>query len=346
MNPESCLILYIGSQAQGSTSSHRVESLRRLGARVFVVDPEESLASRLRFKNAFHYRTGYRWLQSSLLRALAEDPELLELRPDLIWVNGGEMLGISVLKWLRSCFSCLIVLYQNDDPTGSRDGNRFVSLIRTLSFYDICVLVRPETELEVLANGALRTVRVMMSYDEINHAPPSPQQISRPESVVAFIGTLIQGEHRDDFLINLLQEGLPLRLFGNLWHRSRHWPLLQSIHQGPGLSGDAYAQALSTPAVAIGLLSHQNRDLITTRSLEIPACGGLLCGERTSEHQLLYEDGHEALLWASVDECISQCRKVLSDLSLRNEICINGFRHIHQVGVGNEDVCSQILAVI
>jgi hypothetical protein len=100
------------------------------------------------------------------------------------------------------------------------------------------------------------------------------------------------------------------------------------------------------PAVTLGFLSHQNRDLVTTRSFETPACGGLFCAERTSEHQLLYEDGWEAVFWDSTEECILQCNKLLGDPELRQKICTTGAQHVREIGVGNEDICRQILASI
>jgi hypothetical protein len=219
-----------------------------------------------------------------------------------------------------------------------------------MRFFDLCVLCRPETALEALAMGAGRVLRVLMSYDEIIHRPAytasASASASGPEPVVSFIGTLIAGERRDDFLVELLLAGLPLRLIGNSWQRSRHWPLLRQIHQGPGISGTAYAQALGSAAVTIGLLSHGNRDLITTRSLEAPACGALFCAERTSEHQLLYEQGQEALFWSSTAECIELCQQLLDRPQCGSAIRQAGLQQVRRLGVGNEDICRQILAAI
>jgi hypothetical protein len=196
--------------------------------------------------------------------------------------------------------------------------------------------------------GARKVLRVLMSYDEMTHRPAYAATAAGtgPEPVVSFIGTLIAGESRDDFLVELLQAGLPLRLIGNSWQRSRHWPLLRQIHLGPGISGTAYAQALGSAAVTLGLLSHGNRDLITTRSLEAPACGALFCAERTSEHQLLYEQGQEALFWSSTAECIEICQQLLDQPQRGEAIRQAALGQVRRLGVGNEDICRQILAVI
>ncbi|MCT0200792.1 glycosyltransferase [Synechococcus sp. CS-1325] len=339
-------ILYFGDSNASSTSCQRAEALLRIGCGVLVADPYALLSSRSRWKHFLDYRTGFRFLQGELYKALQADDKITHYVPDLIWVNGGQLLGPTILKWLRHKFNCPIILYQNDDPTGARDSRRFLSLLSSLPLYDLCVLVRPETELEVLACGASRVLRVWMSYDEVFHRSASVDGLPNIEQVVSFVGTLIPGEQRDRFLVEFLKVGLSLSLIGNGWQRSRMWPLLSTIYRGSALFGQAYVRALGSAAVSLGLLSHLNRDLVTTRSFEIPACGGLLCAERTSEHCLLFEDGVEAVFWNSSEECIRRCRNLLNDPQLNSVIRHAGRQHVFNLGVGNEDVCRQILAAI
>lgn len=337
-------ILYLGSNSAGATSRHRADSLRRLGFEVTVVDPEELTGTPHRWQAFLDYRTGYLFIQRRLLRALKTAEGIRLLSPDLVWVDSGELYGSRVLRWISTHFSSPIILYNVDDPVGLRDACRFQTLKAALSHYSLCVFVRQETALEALALGAQRVIAVHRSYDESAHTPDpfTPQQSLHP--VVSFVGTLIPGEHRDQFLTALMQAGLPLRLIGNSWKRSNLWSVLQVAYQGPARTGLAYLQALGDAAVTLGFLSHKNRDLVTQRSFEIPACGGLLCAERTSEHQLLFEDSWEAAFWNSAEECILQCNKLLRNSELRNSVCMNGMLRVREIGVGNEDICRQILA--
>ena len=94
------------------------------------------------------------------------------------------------------------------------------------------------------------------------------------------------------------------------------------------------------------MLSHQNRDLVTTRSFETLSWGGLLCAERTSEHQLLYEDSYEAVFWDSTDECIARCSVLLNDQTFRDYIRNNGIKRIKEFGAGNEDILSHVMSLL
>jgi len=338
-------ILYLGS-SEPSTSLHRANALRRLGCQVTLLDPEALIGSRQRWQAFLDYRTGYQMLQHRMLRVIKSSIIEVKTIPDLIWIDSGELIGPSVLRWLTTYYSCPTVLYNVDDPTGSRDAKRFKSLKASLPLYSLCVFIRGETALEALALGAKRVLTVHRSYDEIDHSPPLAALPPSGKSRVSFIGTLIPGEDRDNFVLELINAGLPLTIIGNRWQRSRHWPKLQSFHQGQARSGSAYAEALGSATLTLGLLSHENRDLITTRSLETPACGGLLCAERTSEHQLLYEQNHEAVMWSSTKECIDQCFSLLAETQRNSRIRDAGLHKVRSLGVGNEDICRQILAFL
>lgn len=346
MRPLPRFILYFGSNSSASTSRHRADALRRLGCEVLVVDPQSLIGRRSRLQSLLDYRTGFQFVQKKLLHSLRSSEDLCGLSVDLLWIDSGEFFGSRIVQWLAGYFACPVLLYNVDDPTGPRDSSRFTNLISSLVYYSLCVFVRQETALEALALGAKHVLAVHRSYDEIAHNPHqiTPQQT--PQPIVSFVGTLIPGEFRDRFLTALAKAGLPVRLIGNSWQRSYFWPFLKTIYHGPGRTGKAYSQALGDAAVSLGFLSHQNRDLVTTRSFETPACGGLFCAERTSEHQLLYEDGHEAILWDTVEECTLHCYMLLADPMLRHLICMSGAEHVRKLGVGNEDICRQILAFL
>jgi hypothetical protein len=93
----------------------------------------------------------------------------------------------------------------------------------------------------------------------------------------------------------------------------------------------------------LGFLSKGNRDLHTTRSLEIPALGGLLCAERTSEHLDMYSEGQEALFWSNAEECAAMCKLALADENKREAIAAAGHMRVISNGHYNEKVLEGLL---
>jgi len=340
------LILYFGETSAGSTSLHRANAIRRLGHTVVIKDPFGEFSSDLHslWPGAIHFRTGYIFLQRKIERWLTTELKREVVKPDLIWVDSGELFGPASLRILKS-MNCPIVLYNIDDPTGKRDGRRFASLIKAIAMYDRVVVVRKETEFECKALGAKNVMLVYRSYDEVEHRPfQSIDEIPKDfRSEVAFIGTWMRNEKRDEFLMKLIDEGIPLSIWGNRWEKSPLFSKLKPHLRGPALSGRDYVAAMQGAKICLGLLSKGNRDLHTTRTLETPYAGGLFCAERTSEHQLLYKEGVEAVFWSDAAECARICRQLLDDDGLREKIRLAGMTRVRELKVGNENICESVL---
>ncbi|GAB3930952.1 CgeB family protein [Larkinella terrae] len=341
-------ILYIGDGNPFSTSFHRLSALRRLGYTVDVRNPYEAFKTSLEhfIFGKIHYRTGFRFLQNKVNSWLSEILAGGE-NFDIIWVDSGELFGKKCLQNLKTV-GIPVILYNVDDPTGKRDGNRFKSLLEALPLYDLVVVVRQESERECIKLGAARVLWVYRSYDEEAHRPyRNVEEIpAQFRSDVAFIGTWIRYEKRDEFLLKLIELGVPVSIWGTRWQNSPNWHKLKPHHRGDGLGGRDYVAAIQGAKVCIGMLSKGNRDLHTQRSLEVPFAGGLFCAERTSEHEEMYREGVEAVFWSDAVECARVCKELLANDSLRENIRLAGMERVRSLKVGNEDACRTILETV
>ena len=147
------------------------------------------------------------------------------------------------------------------------------------------------------------------------------------------------------FRSRLIELGVPLTIQGGQWQKAPEWPRLQKHWRGGAIEGDDYARAIQCAKVNLGLLSKGNRDLHTTRSLEIPALGGLLCAERTPEHLAMYDEGAEAAFWSDADECAATCQSLLADDARRQRIAQAGQRRHWRNGHQNETVMQALLSL-
>ncbi len=338
-------VIYIGASSEKSTSRHRADALQRLGNDIAIIDPYMNLHSILSNKILclLHFRTGYFFLQRTIFTWLYE---LLEKKdkPDLIWVDSGELFGPEIINML-SALGGKVILYNHDDPTGMRDGRRFFSLRKAIPYYDICAVVRDENIAEFYQHGAKRVVKIWRSYDEVVHAPFTDIHEIQDKYIsdVVFIGTWMRHEGRDKFLLQLIDAGLNVRVWGQRWEKSPYWSQLKEHVAGGALSGRDYVAAIQGAKVCLGLLSKGNRDLHTTRTMEVPYAGGVLCAQRTSEHLKLYEENVEAVFWDNVDECIEQCRKLVNDDVFRESVRIAGMQRVRKNKLGHENQCQIIL---
>jgi spore maturation protein CgeB len=330
-------ILYLGPDA--GTCRDRANAFRRLGHTLTIIDPRHLLPKTV-WVDRVTWRLGGHWFGPLLTKRLAE--KIKGQTFDLCYVDNGEWISAGAVGMLKR-HAKKVINYNIDDPTGPRDGLRYTAYRQAVPHYDLLAVMREQNVAEVKKLGARKVIRVFMSADEISHAPRviTPEDETKWQSEVLFLGTWMP--ERGPFLLELIHRGVPLTIRGGNWQKAPEWEQLKPYWKGGPLSGDDYAMAIQCAKVNIGMLSKGNRDLHTTRSVEIPALGACFCGERTSEHQAMYDEGMEAVFWSSAEECAAQCKALLLDPARRQAISRAGqtrnSRNLHH----NEDVLAAVL---
>lgn len=304
-------ILYLGRTS--GTSGHRLAALKRMGHQVTQVDPYAVLPQN-RFARAWAFKTGNLGLDGYVHAAISK--AISGVRFDLALVDNGELISPRTVVTIRKSAG-RVAVFNQDNPFSERDGHRWRKFLKALPHYDLYVTPRQSNVEEGLAAGARNVLRSWFSADEVAHSPPSltPADMDRYGCDVAFVGTWMP--ERGPFMRALIERGVPLRIYGPRWHKDPDYARIAPfVHEGE-LKGDDYNKAIAAAKVSLALLSKGNRDLHTTRSMEIPAVGGMLCGERTSEHMQLYTEGQEAEFWNNADECADKCLALLSNDATR-----------------------------
>jgi spore maturation protein CgeB len=98
-----------------------------------------------------------------------------------------------------------------------------------------------------------------------------------------------------------------LQIYGPRWTELSRSPNLRPYIRGVPLYGTQYSKAIAAAAICLGIMSGKVQgvtqgDETTTRSFEIPACGGFMLHERTPEVLEQYEEGREVACFGSVEE--------------------------------------------
>jgi spore maturation protein CgeB len=333
-------ILYLGSM--GGTCLDRANALRRIGHRVDHLDLRQYLP-RTAWVDRLTWTLGGNFFSPLIARRLAT--RLRSCFYDLCYVDVGEWVTPSVIALLRR-HAPKIINYNIDDPLGQRDGAHSRVYRQSLRYYDLCVVMRPQNVEEATRLGAARVICLPRAADEISHAPRQLTARDREYwgSAVLFIGTWFP--ERGPFLLELAKKGVPLTIRGSHWTKSPEWSKLRAFWKGGALQGEDYAKAIQCAKVNLGLLSKGNRDLHTTRSLEIPALGSLLCAERTSEHVAMYTEGSEALFWSDAKECVEACKYALANDKARVSIAAAGRSRLIANGHYNENLMRRVVGAV
>lgn len=326
-------ILYVG--ARSGTSLHRFRALQRLGHEAVLLDPRHpALGGAITSRWTVH--TGalaVSWLTSACL-----DQQLGNATYDLAIVDGGDLLGPAHIRRLRA--SCARVInYNADNPYVARDGRKWRLFLKSVPDYDIIVTPRRSSVGRAYAAGARNVLLVSFAADEVVHRPP-PTGIKELRDVV-FVGTWMP--ERGPFFEGLVKAGVPVQIFGPQWHKCTERAFLSPYLHQAYLEDEAYVATVASARIALALLSVGNEDLHTTRSLEIPAIGSLLCAERTSDHLALYEEDEEAIFWSSAEECAEQCLALLSDQGRIARIARAGHERALRNGHFNEPMLTRVI---
>lgn len=249
---------------------------------------------------------------------------LLNRTYELAIVDNGELINPDSVSLLKSCCA-KVVNFNLDNPFSGRDKNRFRQTLKCISMYDAMFFPRESSVHSALKMGARSAYTFWQAADDqYKDLSSHPTETEKAPFVcdVSFTGTFF--ENRDEFICQLIDRDVDIYVNGPRWQKSRLFENFKNRTRLLQLSQRQFHSAIAASTISIGLLSHGNLDLHTTRSMEIPTLGSLLVAERTPDHVALYDEGSEAFFWSTVDECAAIIHKLLADRPLIQRVSLAG----------------------
>jgi len=323
MQSEGLRILFLGERWFGSCARACHESLRRLGNEVIDIDSQSffPLWRKLWLKGI------KRLLHKQIVREYNNQVISLAqaFEPDLLFAFKAPCLTAPTLRTLRKRGIPSYNYYP--DVSGFVHGD---VLAEALPEYDCIFATKPFLKRDLRAALKIsRCIVVRHGYSPEIHRPWPLTAWDRVTygAEVSFIGTWSPKKER---LIADVAHKIPaitIKVWGNQWEKSHG---LQNIVMGRAIEGVAYAKAIQATQVNLAILSEKRKgassgDLTTTRTYEIPACGGFMLHERTPEVLKLFEEGREIACFGDVDELIQKVRYYLKHNAERKEMARAGY---------------------
>lgn len=333
-------VLYVGTLNPGGTCLQRQRTLEKLGHHVTPLDTVPGPIAGRRSTLAWRVR-------NRLLGALDEsraNQRLLALparpAPDVVWMDKPLTIERDTLLALRRRWPDAVFLaYSGDDMFNPRNQSR--QWRATLADFDLHVTTKTFNVPELRHAGAREAFYVGKGFSPEVHRPHdvTPALVTRLGGDVGFIGWPEGARERS--LRALARAGANVRVWGP-WPRWKSAPGMRV--EGRPVWDDDYAATISAFRINLGFLRRVNRDRHTTRSVEIPACGGFLLAERTDEHQELFREGVEAEFFADDDELVDKTLWYLAHEPARARVAAAGLRRCHESGYSNDHRLTAVLA--
>ncbi len=260
-------------------------------------------------------------------------------KPDILWIELGLMIRPSTLKKVKKNQHNTIIVSCSEDDTFARH-NQSAYYRGCLPFYDVVFTTKSYNcnSEELPALGARKVVFVDAAYDKNtqNPIPISNEDRGKFGSDVGFIGTF--EKDRAEKMLFLAQNGIQIRVWGNGWDKmvNKHQNL--KVENRP-LYEDDYGRAICSTKINLCFLRKKNRDLQTSRTIEIPAYGGFMLTERTREHLRLFEEGKEVVFFDinSPQELLEKVKYYLAHDEERKAIAKAGRKRCTDGGYSHHD---------
>lgn len=314
------------------TSQQRLDAMVRLGCDVTHFDVYQFLPKRWA---QWLFHAGGPFLDRIVAKKAKS--ALVGKSFDIAFVDNGDVVGPKTMSALRK--HCKKVINFNaDNPyiVPSPEKRRWDIMSKVKGEYDLNITIRrPGLDRLMRDQGIKAPHLIWQTVDEVVHSRPA-QIESEWLSDVSFVGTWMPG--RGEFLASLIDQGVPLTLYGPRWEKSAHFEKLKPFYRRPYLEGEDYAKAIAGAKVGLVLLNARNKDLHTNRTMEITALKTAMIAPRTAYHEVLYEDGEEALFFNTVNECAALCHRLLQDDERRNAIAEKGHARLVRNKCYNEQM--------
>ena len=343
-------ILYVGPLFDGSTALHRMNGLRKLDCIVDCVDTTLP----------FHYLRRPSQVKSLAKRLVQRTDVLFDWKKvseqviaagktqkyDILWIDKGLGVRSSTLKkFIKLSPSTILINYSPDDMINP--ANQTSRYLESLGLYNLHVTTKTYNVHELKDLGACSVFFVGNAYEPTIHKPIklSDDERKKVGSDVIFIGT-VEFERLSSLRL-IASKGISLGLYGG----GSEW--LNLAKQYPNTKASAgfvasldYSKLLCASKIALGFLRKQNRDLQTTRSIEIPATGTFMLAERTEEHLELFEEGKEAEFFSSDQEMLEKIEYYLTHEKERQSIARAGRERCLRDGYSNPSRLNSVLKYI
>jgi hypothetical protein len=260
-------------------------------------------------------------------------------QPDLILVVGGNLISAAAVQIIRQQIRTTLFHFHGEDffnPLNTTKTLRAAAL-----FYDHLFTTKSFNLPELAEIGLTQVSLIPHGYRPNCHypVPVKPAAHHRYGSDLAFVGTW---ERERASTLAQLQE-FDLRIWGNVWPKaSKDLGLRQAI-QNQAVYCQEMSRVFNASKICLAFLRKANRDQHTSRTFEIPACGGFQLSERTDEVLSFFEEGKEIECFASISELKDKAHYYLKHETQRQRIARAGLSRVRRSPYSYQDRLQTIL---
>lgn len=340
-------ILSIGNMSGlSNTCLHRHWALKKISDEIDVVNTREKPFS-------IWYRIAYRLFQYGLPIPLPDNSsanktikkfinKAIESPYDIVWIDKGVTINRKTLTDIRKLSPNTKIVSYSPDNMALRH-NQSQNYLDCIPLYDLHFTTKSYILEDMRRLGARKIEFTNKHYEQTFHYPRilSEDETQRLGGDVGFIGAW--EKERCDSILYLAKNGIKVKVFGEKkWNEYK----TENLEIAPGIYSEDYSKALQAFKISLCFLRKMNSDTQTCRTMEIPACGGFMLAERTTEHLELFTENKEAVFFANDEELLEKCCYYLNNKEERRRIVEGGIERCKTSGYSNEESIKRLLKIV
>lgn len=191
--------------------------------------------------------------------------------------------------------------YLTDDPWNP--AHRASWFLRALAEYDLIATPRRSITKDLRESTKAAIAYVPFAYDPQLFFPVEEQT---SDADIVFAGGA--DADRLPYVKALHGAGLKVALYGSYWER---YPATRSLTRGQ-IGVEQLRRTIASARVALCLVRRANRDGHSMRTFEVPAVGGCMLVEDTTEHREIFGvEGQAVMYFNTIPEMVSKARWLL-----------------------------------
>jgi spore maturation protein CgeB len=219
--------------------------------------------------------------------------------PDIVFIVKGNSIYPWTLKYIKYKYPNIkLVSFSNDNMCIW--NNKSIYYHFGINFYDLVVSINISSyrKLEKFYYG--RVLYIDKSYSEVHH---KFIPVENKDYDCLFIGSY--EKERFEIMKYLAENGVKVDIFGNMWNKAKTSDVSKNLTiHFKELVGDNYNHTLANAKVVLGFLRKVNLDTQTSRTFEIPACGGFMIMEYTKNQDRLFTEDKEMVYFRTKEELL------------------------------------------
>jgi spore maturation protein CgeB len=330
MDYSSLRVIVVRENWAGCTGLAAANALSRLGAAVQSVVENEFLpawqSTPMKIVGKLVRKGAIRELNAALVRVAAS------FRPNLALIVKGQFVypeSIQKLKELGARCVCFYpdISFFNQGPY----------IPRAIPEYDWIFTTKSFGPRDVADQFSLTNCSYLPhAYDPEVHKPRRPgsaEEESRYDCDLSFIGGWCESKEAVLTSIAAALPDLSMKIWGSRWQNVSRDSILAPFIRNRNILGPDYALGVGGSKINLALLQERaagasSADQITSRTFHIPACGGFMLHQRTSDLQEVMEEDVDCAAFGDANEAIEQVGRFLKDEKARRAIAGNGRRKV------------------